>query len=104
MRNEVDGLHVCAWFGLTSVISPLDQSELDIDVQEMTYGQTPLTYASRAGHVEMVQKLLDLKASVNIVSARGRTALFEAILHRRAKVVGVLLNQKDLRINATNEK
>lgn len=104
VRKEVDGLHVCAWFGLSSIVSALDQSELDVDVQETTYGQTPLMYASRAGHVEMVRSLLDLGASVNIVSARGRTALFEAILQNRESVVDVLLNRKDLLINAINEK
>lgn len=104
VRKEVDGLHVCAWFGLSSVVPALDPAELDIDVQESTYGQTPLMYACRAGHVEMVQQLLNLGASINLVSARGRTALFEAILHNRADVVNILLTRSDLCINAVNEK
>lgn len=104
VRKEVDGLHVCAWFGLSWVIPALDREELDIDVQESTYGQTPLMYACRAGHVEMVQELLDLGASANIVSARGRTALFEAIFHNREHVVDILLKMKDLCINAVNAK
>lgn len=104
VRKEVDGLHVCAWFGLASVIPALDQADLDVDVQETTYGQTPLMYGCRAGHVEVVQELLNLGASVNIVSDRGRTALFEAILHNRERVVDVLLKRKDLLINAINEK
>lgn len=104
VRKEVDGLHVCAWFGLSSVIPALDPAELDIDVQESTYGQTPLMYACRAGHLEMVQELLNLGASVNIVSARGRTALFEAILHNREDVVDILLMRRDLCINAVNKK
>lgn len=104
VRREVDGLHVCAWFGLSSIIPALDQEELDIDVQETTYGQTPLMYACRAGHVEMVQNLLERGASINIVSARGRTALFEAILHNREHVVDILLNRKELQINAVNGK
>ena len=104
VRKEVDGLHVCAWFGLSSIMPALDPAELDIDVQESTYGQTPLMYACRAGHVEMVQELLNLGASINIVSARGRTALFEAILHNREHVVDVLLSRRGLCINAVNIK
>lgn len=104
VRKEVDGLHVCAWFGLSSVLPALDPAELDIDVQESTYGQTPLMYACRAGHVEMVQELLNLGASINIVSERGRTALFEAILHNREDIVDILLKRSDLFINAVNEK
>ena len=104
VRKEVDGLHVCAWFGLSSVLPALDPAELDIDVQESTYGQTPLMYACRAGHPEMVQELLNLGASINIVSQRGRTALFEAILHNREEVVDILLKRSDLSINAVNEK
>lgn len=75
-----DGLHVCAWFGLSTIIAALDQEDLDVDVQETTYRQTPLMYACRAGHIEVVQQLLDLDASVNKVSERGRTPLFEAII------------------------
>lgn len=104
VRKGVDGLHVCAWFGLSSIIPALDSAELDIDVQESTYGQTPLMYACRAGHIEMVQELLNLGASINIVSARGRTALFEAILHNRENIVDILLTRSDLCINAVSEK
>lgn len=104
VRKEVDGLHVCAWFGLSSVIPALDPAELDVDVQESTYGQTPLMYACRAGHLEMVQELLNMGASINIVSARGRTALFEAILHNHEQIVDFLLTRGDLDINAVNTK
>ena len=46
---------------------------------EPKYGQTPLMYACRKGHVDIVRHLLSLGASQQLSSARGRTAPFEAI-------------------------
>ncbi|KAI9691788.1 MAG: hypothetical protein M1822_007860 [Bathelium mastoideum] len=79
IRKAVDGLFVCAWFGLTPVIEEWSAlEELDIDAQEATYGQTPLMYACRKEHVETTSKLLELGALPNLRNSKGRTALFEA--------------------------
>lgn len=104
VRKGVDPLHICAWFGLSSVVSALDQGDLDVDVQDSTYGQTPLMYACRQGHVEVVRQLLDLNASVNIVSARGRTAMFEAVEQNQEEIVRLLLRKEELDINAVQPK
>lgn len=96
----VDGLHICAWFGLTSIVAILLQDGHDVDVQEETYGQTPLIYACRAGHVDVVVQLLEHGASVTKSSLRGRTPIFEAIDQGREEVVNHLLTAKGLDINA----
>lgn len=96
----VDGLHICAWFGLTSIVAKLLQDGHDVDVQEETYGQTPLIYACRAGHVDVVVQLLDHGASVTKSSLRGRTPMFEAIDQDHEEVVNHLLMAKGLDINA----
>lgn len=80
--RNVDKLHICAWYGLASILSDLDPDGGSVDKLEPKYGQTPLMYACRKGHVEVVRRLLSLGASQQKVSARGRTALFEAILGR----------------------
>lgn len=102
--GDVDPLHICAWFGLSSLIVTSPEDELDIDVQETTYGQTPLIYACRKGHPAFAKQLLDMGASINLVSARGRTPLFEAILHNQKEVVNVLLNVEELDINTVHTK
>jgi len=51
------------------MIPKLIQGGLAVDVREPTYGQTPLMYACRRGHVEVVRQLLDFGAWVNKVSA-----------------------------------
>lgn len=96
----VDGLHICAWFGLTSIVAVLLQDGHDVDVQEETYGQTPLIYACRAGHVDVVVELLEHRASVTKSSLRGRTPMFEAIDQDHEEVVNHLLAVKELDINA----
>ena len=78
--RNVDKLHICAWFGLSSIFSEIKPDHGFVDVVEPKYGQTPLMYACRNGHTEVAHCLLLLGASQQKVSARGRTALFEAIL------------------------
>ena len=104
VRKGIDGLHVCAWFGLSSIIPMLDPKDLEVDVQEETYGQTPLMYACRSGHIEVVRQLLDLGASVNITSTRGRTPLFEAISEHHDDVVELLLTRQELNLSAVQPK
>ena len=90
----VDRLHICARFGLCSIISEMDPEPGTVDKEEPKYAQTPLMYACRQGHFEVVRLLLQRGASQKKVSVRGRTALFEAILghHSRsgAKTSGAL--------------
>ena len=78
--RSVDRLHISAWYGLSSYLQEMDPAHGSVDVVEPKYGQTPLMYACRKGHFDIVRHLLSLAASQQLVSARGRTALFEAIL------------------------
>ena len=116
----VDRLHICARFGLCSVLSEMDPEPGTVDKEEPKYFQTPLMYACRQGHFEVVDFLLRRGASQKKISARGRTALFEAILghhsrsgvktsgalSRHAKVVELLVLEMpgDLDINMTHSQ
>ena len=80
VHRNVNRLHICAWYGLSTVLSALNPDHGLVDVVEHKYDQTPLMYACRKGHVEVARQLLRLGASQRKVSNRGRTALFEAIL------------------------
>lgn len=104
VRKGIDGLHACAWFGLSSIIPALERINQNVDVREETYKQTPLMYACRAGHSEVVSQLLDMGASVKAISTRGRTPLFEAIEHRHDEVVDLLLSSRDIDLNLISEK
>ncbi|MCJ1473174.1 hypothetical protein MMC13_001825 [Lambiella insularis] len=109
VRLGIEGLHVCAWFGLSLFISALeqeDEEDFEVDVLDRTYRQTPLMYACRRGNVEVVRELLDRGASVALPSARGRTALMEAVLMEQQEVVDLLLEAslEGRVINAVNSK
>ena len=106
IRERVDRLHVCAWYGLSFAISALEPEPRHVDVTESKYGQTPLMYACRKGHVDTTSKLLDLGASLGRVSTRGRTPMFEAIAGNHDKIVKLLVDRRpsSLDINATHNK
>ena len=93
VRRDIDGRHVCAWFGISTIIPELERVEKDVDMPERTYGQTPLMYACRRGHAEVVRELLNLGASLDLVSDLGRTALWEAIRPNHEEIVGILLDR-----------
>lgn len=103
-RRGTRALHLCAWYGLPWIIGKLNHEYINIDVRELTYGQTPLMYACRAGHVEVVRELLRRGANVNEISGRGRTALFEAVESNQEDAVELLLLQDSLTINALDAK
>ena len=100
VHRGVCGLHVCAWFGLSSIMAKLDKDDFEVDVEEPIFGQRPLIYACRRGHVEVAEALLERGASVNKITLKGRTALFEAIRENKAKIVELLLTREDLYVNA----
>jgi len=116
--RNIDRLHICAWYGLSSIISAMQPDNSMVDRVEPKYGQTPLMYACRKGHSSVVRQLLQLGASQQKVSARGRTALFETILghhssntsslsgklSKHCEVVELLVCEmpRDLNINMTH--
>ncbi|MCJ1263555.1 hypothetical protein MMC22_003425 [Lobaria immixta] len=104
VRRDVDAMHICAYFGLSSLILKLGLDNFDVNVQERTYGQTPLIYACKRGHVEAARQLLELGANINVASEKGKTALLEAIEANQGEIVDLLLDRGALEINAGNSK
>ncbi|KAL8654743.1 MAG: hypothetical protein Q9210_001326 [Variospora velana] len=99
IRRGANALHIAAWFGLTDAIDDLVEEGIDINAKDPYHEQTPLIYASRRGHFDTVEKLIELGAFVNNRSARGRTSLVEAVSEGHLPVVQVLLKQYRLVIN-----
>lgn len=55
-------------------------------INEKTYNekQTPLHYAAREGHLEIVERFLNEKANIEIIDKQGRTPLYLAAEHGQA--------------------
>ena len=75
-RGPWNGLHQAALHGSTERLEAQlsDGGSIDID-QGDPYGRTPLTMASRYGHLDIVRILLDKGANVSIAADGGATAL-----------------------------
>lgn len=61
--EEVSGLHLTAWFGLSSITKRLLEGETVADSKD-GYGQTPLSRAAERGHETIVELLRD-RSDVN---------------------------------------
>ncbi|KAH6651251.1 ankyrin repeat-containing domain protein, partial [Chaetomium tenue] len=56
-------------------------------------GKTPLCWAAEKGYAPVVERLIDIKASVNTKTKEGWTPLHYAAQSSRGKVVAILLNK-----------
>ena len=104
IRKGANALHVCAWFGLTDVVSKLLDEGLDVNAADPNYKQTPLMYACRRGQKMTVAELLERGADVNQYSQRDSVALFEAIDNGSSETVKLLLSHKELDVNAIHPR
>ena len=110
IRDSANGLHLAAFFGLESMVAKLIANGTDVNSADATYGQTPLMYSCRRGHLQTVQTLLNHGASVDVWSKRGTNALFEAYLGKydseeaRLQITNLLLDQDSVLVNARNEE
>lgn len=100
IRKGANSLHVCAWFGLTDVVSRLLDEGFDVNATDPNYKQTPLMYACRRGQSVTVAKLLQRGADVNQYSHRDSVALFEVIDNGSIETLELLLARKELDVNA----
>ena len=76
-------------------------SECDADVNARNnYNQTPLTWATRSGNVDMVSLLLDKEADVHARDKMGRTALHIAVIEDHPEMVDAILAHFLTNVNA----
>ncbi|KAG8528409.1 uncharacterized protein KY384_007327 [Bacidia gigantensis] len=91
IRKGATALHLAAWFGLASILPALVK-HIYVDSQDPGHRLTALMCASRRGHAATVTQLLALEASPNKKSARGRTAMYEAVTGDHLEIVKILLD------------
>ena len=95
VREGINAIHLCAWFGLESYIPLLVEHTYDdqIEASDTRLGQTPLMYACTRGHVSTALTLLKLGADPNQVDKKGNNAVFTALLSSQPGLVEYLLMQ-----------
>ncbi|KAI7781870.1 hypothetical protein LA080_014051 [Diaporthe eres] len=100
VAGGITALHFCAFYGLeTQCQAILTFDPVSVSTGDFLYRQTPLTYASRNGHVETARLLLDAGADPNHLSKKGRSPLIEAIESFDIDMLDLMLSQADINVN-----
>jgi ankyrin repeat protein len=87
----VEGVHLCAYFGLERVMTLLLKSSHTLFLRN-THDRTPLAWAAEQGHEPIVKLLLSMDGvEVNAGERNGWTPLFLAAMRRHKSVVTLLL-------------
>ena len=93
-KNLRGRLLTAAKFGQLSVVKNIVQDRLtDINALDTNTGRTSLHYAARAGHVEIVKKLLECGADCNIKGREGITPLHSSVKREGSQCLALLLQQ-----------
>ncbi|KAL7805259.1 ankyrin repeat-containing domain protein [Trichoderma aethiopicum] len=91
------GLHLAAYFGLTGLTKALLEERLTYGCSPSSSdsdGQTPLLWAARHGHEEVVSLLIDSSTSIEVRDMdQGATPLIWAARNGHEKVVHLLLDK-----------
>ncbi|KAI1420286.1 ankyrin, partial [Xylaria sp. FL1777] len=99
-EENVHGLHLSAYFGLTETVSNLLATGVDVDVEDCLQ-TTPLMYAALAGHADIVHLLLHSGADPSRVCRRERTTLHRACEKGHTTVVReIVSSSRNIAVNA----
>jgi ankyrin repeat protein len=90
--------------GHKKIVAYFLEQEIDVN-QQNKWGSTSLILASRDGHNEIVQILLEQQnINVNQQNERGETALIWASLNGYIEMVKMLLENKEININQQDQR
>ncbi|MBV8801725.1 MAG: ankyrin repeat domain-containing protein, partial [Gammaproteobacteria bacterium] len=81
----------------------LKKKEININKKNIN-GITPLMYACKAGHLELLNILLEAEADINLLDYKENGILNWAVINGHVKVVEVLLKQKRINLNQQNRE
>jgi ankyrin repeat protein len=90
----------------------LEHYQIDLDIQSKPFGTTALTYAVAKNHVEIVRKLIDRKANVNLSNNNNNnnkdndneTALMIASKNGNQNIVALLLESDQIDLNIQSRR
>lgn len=96
MSHQVSGLHLTAWFGLTSITKRILEGGKSVDSKD-DGGQTPLSWAAERGHEAVVKLLVDRPdVTADSKDYTNRTPLSWAAEKGHETVVKLLVDRKDV--------
>jgi uncharacterized protein len=86
-RQDESALMIAALKGMTEIVSQLLEKGADVNKP----GWTPLHYAATAGHLQIMNLLLDNHAYIDAASPNGSTPLMMAAMYGTPSAVKLLL-------------
>lgn len=98
-RNEASPLHLAMYFKYTKLANRLLDDGVDTNTTD-AFGMTSLMWASQVGDIEMTRKLIHMEVPLNAKNNDGENALHLAIKHRHEHIAVLLIEEKDLDVNA----
>ena len=91
MEHGVDvGILEASVMGLNDKLTELIASGADVNKQDYTES-TPLCYAARSNHVEIIHSLVDAGADINLPTMDGNTPLHIAVIRGNQDAVKALI-------------
>ncbi|KAF7509316.1 hypothetical protein GJ744_008210 [Endocarpon pusillum] len=98
-RRGESPLHLAMYFRYNKLANRLLEAATDANILD-SFGMTPLMWAAQAGDVEMTTKILQMQVPLNLMNSEGENALHLAISHRHEDVAVLLIDQRDVDVNA----
>lgn len=87
-------LRIAAEFGQLGIVKNiLQDGKVVIDTVDESTGRTSLHYAAKAGHVEIVQRLLECGADCNTKDLKNKTPLHYSVRREGSQCLKMLLQQ-----------
>jgi hypothetical protein len=90
-QSPEKNLYLASNLGLLEEVKNILEKKPNVDCTDASFGNTPLLFAARHGHLEIVELLLDHGATINKPANTGNTPLIEAAINGHLEVVKVLL-------------
>ncbi|KAI9762073.1 MAG: hypothetical protein M1840_001482 [Geoglossum simile] len=91
--QDLTGLMVGSYLGLEVIVKLLLEKPVDVDLKDIRYDRTPLSWAVWNGHEAVVKLLLEGAADVNSKDIDGRTPLLQAVEMGHEAIVKLLLKE-----------
>ncbi|KAF3074188.1 Ankyrin-3 [Trichoderma lentiforme] len=92
LKQQTTGLHLATWFGLTKAVDLLLQHNNKTYIEAGNdSGQTALHIATKCGHEDIAELLLDKKSEIEAVDTRGDTPLHTALVNHEEHMLPLLL-------------